>query len=140
MKIAMPVFGNRISPRLDCAKKILLVNVEEAERKVLYSEEKVFQTDGFNESADFFGLNEIDTVICGGISIEMQDALMKNDTRIISWVTGEAYKALDLFLKGELVSGAMLCPGIRMRRWRFCCQEKEEKQRACDEYIKLKNK
>ncbi len=140
MEIAIPVFESRISPRLDCAKKILLVKVEEAERKILYSEEKVFQTAGFNESTDFFVLNEIDTVICGGISIEVQDSLMKNDIRIISWVTGEAYKALNLFLKGELVSGAMLCPGMKMRRWRFCCQEKEENQRICDEYIKLKNK
>jgi predicted Fe-Mo cluster-binding NifX family protein len=140
MKIAIPIFENRISPRLDCAKKILLVKVEEAERKIFYSEEKVFQTAGFNESTDFFVLNEIDTVICGGISIEVQDFLMKNDIRIISWVTGEAYKALNLFLKGELVSGAMLCPGMKMRRWRFCCQEKEENQRMCDEYIKLKNK
>jgi hypothetical protein len=79
-------------------------------------------------------------VICGGISIEVQDSLMKNDIRIISWVTGEAYKALNLFLKGELVSGAMLCPGMKMRRWRFCCQEKEENQRIFDEYIKQKNK
>lgn len=132
MIIAIPIFGNRISPRLDCAEKVLLVEVEEMERKVLSSEEKVFQVAGVNESTDFFVSNKIDTLICGGISIEVQNSLMKNDIRIISWVTGESDKALDLFLKGELVSGAMLCPGMRMRRWRFCCQEKEENQRIRD--------
>ena len=126
MKIAIPIFGNRISPRLDCAKKVLLIEVEEKEKKVLFSEEKVFQVAGVNESTDFFVSNEIDTVICGGISIEVQNSLMKNDIRIISWVTGESHKALDLFLKGELVPGAMLCPGMRVRRWRFCCQGREE--------------
>ena len=122
MKAAIPIFGNRISPRLDCAKKVLLVKIEKKEKKVLFSEEKVFQVDGVNESTDFFVSNEIDTVICGGISIELQDSLIKSDIRVISWVTGEADKALDLFLKGELVSGAMLCPGMRVKRWRFCSQ------------------
>ena len=127
MKIAIPIFGNRISPRLDCAKKVLLVKVDEKERKVLCSEEKVFQVASVNESTNFFASNKIDTVICGGISIEVQDSLMKNDIRIISWVTGEAQKALDLFIEGKLVSGALLCPGKRIRRWRFCCQAREEK-------------
>ena len=124
MKIAIPIFKNRISPRLDCARKVLLVEIKEGKKKILSSEEKAFHAEGVNEGVDFFVLNEIDTVICGGISIEMQDCLAKNDIRFVSWVTGEAYKALELFIKGELVSGAMLCPGMRMRRWRFCCQEK----------------
>ena len=40
MKIAIPVFGSRISPRLDRAKKILLIKIEEKDRKVLSVEEK----------------------------------------------------------------------------------------------------
>jgi predicted Fe-Mo cluster-binding NifX family protein len=130
MEIAIPLFGNRISPRLDCAKKVLLVNILEREKKIVSSEEKEFQTVGTSENMDFYLSNEIDTVICGGISIEMQDFLLKHDIRVISWVTGEAQKALDLFIEGKLVSGAILCPGMKMRRWRFCCQGQEENQRT----------
>ena len=124
MKIAIPLFENRISPRLDCAKKILLVKVEEKNKKVISSRETEIQTGDSSENIEFYVSNEIDTMICGGISIGMQDMLAKHNIRIISWVTGEAQKALDLFLNDKLVSGAMLCPGMRLRRWRFCCQEK----------------
>jgi predicted Fe-Mo cluster-binding NifX family protein len=127
MKIAIPIFENRISPRLDCAKKILLVKVAEKDKKVILSRETETQTGGTSGNIEFYLSNEITVIICGGISIEMQDMLVKHGIRVISWVTGEAQKALDLFIKGKLASGTMLCSGRRLRRWRFCCQEKIEK-------------
>ncbi len=130
MKIAIPLFGTRISPRLDCAKKVLLVSVEEKERKVLSSEEKIFETAVAGENTDFFVSNNIDAVVCGGISIEMQDLLIKHKIEVFSWVTGEADKALELFLEGKLVSGAMLCPGMRVKRWLFCSQGRAGNPRA----------
>ena len=127
MKIAIPLFGTRISPRLDCAKKILLIKIEEKDRKVLSVEEKEFQTVEAGENIEFYLSNEIEVVICGAISIELQAFLVKHEIRVISWVTGEAQKALDLFIEGTLTSGTMLCPGMKLRKWRFCCQEKTEK-------------
>ncbi len=130
MKIAIPLFGTRISPRLDCAKKILLIQAEEKDRKIVSFEETDFQTGHTGENIEFYLSNEIAVIICGGISIEMQDLLIKHKIKLISWVTGEADKALDLFLEGKLVSGAMLCPGMRVKRWRFCSQEKAEDPRT----------
>jgi predicted Fe-Mo cluster-binding NifX family protein len=127
MKIAIPLFENRISPRLDCAKKFLLLKVEEKDKKVISSKETEIKTSDTGENIEFYVSNEIDVVICGGISIEMQAFLVKHEVRVISWVTGEAHKALDLFIESKLVSGAMLCPGMKLRKWRFCCQEKKEK-------------
>jgi len=124
MKIAIPLFGTRISPRLDCAKKILLIHAEEKDRQVVSFEETDFQAGIAGENIEFYLSNEIAVIICGGISIEMQDLLIKHKIKVISWVTGEADKALDLFLEGKLVSGAMLCPGMRVKRWRFCSQGK----------------
>jgi predicted Fe-Mo cluster-binding NifX family protein len=122
MKIAIPLFGTRISPRLDCAKKIHLIKIEEKDHKIFSFEETDFQAGSTGENLEFYVDHQIAVVICGGISIEMHDLLVKNNIRVISWVTGEAHKALDLFLKDRLVSGAMLCPGVRVKRWRFCCQ------------------
>jgi predicted Fe-Mo cluster-binding NifX family protein len=126
MKIAIPVFGSRISPRMDCAKRVLLIKVEETGRKVLFFEETDFQTGNVDGNIEFYISNKINVVICGGLSIEMQDMLVKHGIRVISWVTGEAQKALDLFIEGKLASGTMLCPGMKLRKWRFCCQEKTE--------------
>jgi predicted Fe-Mo cluster-binding NifX family protein len=127
MKIAIPLFENRISPRLDCAKKALLVNVEEKYKKVVLLKEEDFNIGDTSENIEFYISNKINVVICGGLSIEMQDMLVKHGIRVIPWVTGEAQKALDLFIEGKLASGTMLCSGRRLRRWRFCCQEKIEK-------------
>ena len=107
---------------MDCAKRVLLIKVEETGRKVLFFEETDFQTGNTGENIEFYLSNEIAVIISGGISIEMQDLLIKHKIKVISWVTGEADKALDLFLEGKLVSGAMLCPGMRVKRWRFCSQ------------------
>jgi predicted Fe-Mo cluster-binding NifX family protein len=126
MKIAIPIFENRISPRLDCAKKILLVKVAEKDKKVISSRETETQTGGTSGNIEFYISNKINVVICGGLSIEMQDMLVKHGIRVISWVTGEAQKALDLFIEGKLASGTMLCPRMKLRKWRFCCQEKTE--------------
>jgi len=126
LKVAIPLFENRISPRLDCAKRVLLVDIVEKDRQVVSSEEKTLSSAGMGENSDFYRINKIDVVICGGISTEMESFLSKRDVRVISWVTGEAQKALNFFLQGKLVSGAMLCPGMRMRRWRFCCHRGEE--------------
>ncbi len=127
MKIAIPVFGSRVSPRMDCAKKILLVKVEEKDNKVISLKETEIQTSDTGENIEFYVSNEIDVVICGGISIKMQDMLSKHNIRVISWVTGEAQKALGLFIEGKLASDTMLCSGMKLRKWRFCCQEKTEK-------------
>jgi predicted Fe-Mo cluster-binding NifX family protein len=120
MIIAIPIFGNRISPRLDCAKKILLIHIEKTDRKVISCEEIDFQAGIAGKNIEFYLSNEIAVVICGGVSVETQDLFTKHKIKVVSWVTGEADKALDLFLEGNLVSGAMLCPGMRVKRWRFC--------------------
>ncbi len=95
MKIAIPLFGTRISPRMDCAKRVLLIKVEEKYRKVLFFEETDFQTGNVDGNIEFYISNKINVVICGGLSIEMQDMLVKHGIRVISWVKGEAQKALD---------------------------------------------
>jgi len=117
MKIAIPLFEKRISPHFDYAPTLLLVLVDRGE--IMHSHELVLGQNNQAERISYLTAFGVDTLICGGISSEMQRLITAQNITIIPWVTGEAQEALQLFLKGRLDPGTILCPG-RKRRWRFC--------------------
>ena len=128
MKIAIPIFETRISPRFDHAPSVLLVTTAFNSEKILETCEIPFQKCDYIERINQLKFSGVEVVICGGISNEMLDMLKGNNIETIPWVTGDAHEALKLFLQGRLVSGAMLCHGRRIRRWRFCQQSKKRRR------------
>ena len=118
MKIAIPLFGTRISPRFDHTKKFLLVTAENGN----IIERQVLLTEGWTSFTRIKRLRElgIDTLICSGIDCFSARQLNFNGIRIYSWVTGEAEDALRCFLRGGLEPGDMVgSGGHRCGRWRF---------------------
>ena len=109
MKIAIPLFGSRVSPRFDCARRILLVTVEDNE----VVEKKEVWAGRWNLLQRVIRLTElgIDTVICGGISNFSVRLLTSNGIRVVSWITGEAEEAIKLLLKGQLKPGVIKSVG-----------------------------
>ena len=117
MKVAIPLFGSRVSPRFDCAQRMLLVKIEDKE---VVEKEEIWVA-RWNPLQRITRLTElgIDTVICGGISNFSVRMLANNGIRVISWITGEAEEAIKLHLKGQLKPGVIMGPGGRRQRWRF---------------------
>jgi len=118
MKIAIPLFNKRISPRFDCAQGFLLAVAQNGE--VIEHEEvsasRWTPLDRVEKLSDL----EVDTLICGGIDKDSARRLIYYGVRIYSWVTGMAEDALQSLLKGELEPAIMVGPGGRRRgRWRF---------------------
>ena len=118
MKIAIPLFEKRISPRFDCAQSFLLAvaeNGEVVERKELPAAlwtplERVKKLKDLG----------VDTLICGGIDEVSARRLIFYRVRIYSWVTGRAEEAIYSLLRGGLESGIMVGPGGHRRgRWRL---------------------
>jgi len=118
MKIAISLFGNRISPRFDCAQGFLIgraVNGVVLERQELPAE-------GLPALARVRKLLElgIDILICGGIDRFSDQKLRRHGIKIYAWVTGEVEDALNCFLRGELEACIMVgSDGRRCGRWRF---------------------
>jgi predicted Fe-Mo cluster-binding NifX family protein len=121
MKIAIPLFIDRISPRFDFAPALGLFNIEE--EKIIDSRE--ISCEGWNDSERVSRLRElgVETVICGGLPNHLLGLLNHNGIKVIPWVAGYASEALTLFLQGRLNSGMALCPG-RGRRHRACTRKK----------------
>ncbi len=118
MRIAIPLFGTRVAPRLDFAPAFLMVEVEggeEVNKNVIPAaqwppEERVRR----------LAEAKVDTLICGAIARETSAQCRAQGIQVYSWVTGEAEDALCVFLQGLLESGSMVGAGGRCcGRWRF---------------------
>ena len=112
MKVAIPTFGPRVSPRLDCAPGLLLLDLEDG--KVVGSEKFSLQAwDRFQRLQKLQELG-VQTLICGGIDGNSAQILSNYGIRVIAWVAGEADQAIQFFLEGKLRPGVEL--GARCRR------------------------
>ena len=119
MKIAIPVFHTKISPRFDSTQEFILLQVEKS--NVIRREN--LPTKGWPASAKIKQLVDldVDTLICGGIDLDSMQQLNFNGIKIYSWITGEIEDAVTRFLNQGLESGIILgARGRRKGRWRFC--------------------
>jgi len=100
MRIAIPLFNNRVSPRFDFASRLLLATVEGD--AVIQKEELALQGyDLFQRSALLKELS-VDTLICGGIQCFISRDLRFSNVEVISPIAGDAEEALEGFLHGTL--------------------------------------
>jgi predicted Fe-Mo cluster-binding NifX family protein len=117
MKIAIPTFGTRVSPRFDCAQAVLIVNVEEGES----AEHEELMASGWAPHERINKLLElgVDTIVCGGIDAWSAESLQSAGVTIYGWVAGEIDDVLAALLRGELDSEAVMGAGGRWGCRRF---------------------
>jgi len=117
MKIAIPTFGTRVSPRFDCTQEIAVVTVDEGRG----SERLEFAVSDWPLRQRIDRLLElgVDTVICGGIDRCTTAALQSAGVTIYGWVAGEVEDALEALLEGDLDQEAAMQGGGRCRCRRF---------------------
>jgi len=119
MKIAIPIFGNRISPRFDFSPEMWIIEVERGE--VLRQEKLPTANLNLPQRLEQIASNGVDKVICGGIDGFCQNQLGSKGIDIVQDVIGDAEIVFDLFMRGRLRPG--LCCEGRGRR-RFCAWRK----------------
>ena len=117
MKIAIPTFGTRVSPRFDCAQEIAVVTVGEG----CLSDRQELAASDWPPHERIHRLLEVgvDTVICGGIDRWSVMRLQSAGVTIYGWVSGEVGDALAALLKGDLDDEAAMHGDGRCRCRRF---------------------
>jgi len=123
MKIAVPIFGSRISPRFDYAPRFLFLVIDE-EGNIVGQEEVQSQDWTPMERVSYLRKKGIETLICGGVPNFLHSLLDGYGIRVIPWITGEADEVIRLFLKGRLYPGTIVGGRGRRKRWRFCAGKK----------------
>jgi len=79
MKIAIPIFGNRVSPRFDFSPEIWVIEVERG--KVVGQEKLSTANLNLPQRLEQITSNRVDKVICGGI-----DGLSRNQAGRGNWL------------------------------------------------------
>jgi hypothetical protein len=116
IKVAIPIFLDRISPRLDCARRLLVLRIEdnclvekrELDISHLPPDEKIIQLKQMG----------IEQLICGGIRLEDRIGLNRFGIQVASPVFGEINTVIESFLKGALRAPGCSCPNRQRRRKR----------------------
>jgi predicted Fe-Mo cluster-binding NifX family protein len=119
MRIAIPLWQERVSPVFDEANRILLVDI--LERQEHHRQEETLTARNLFDRAQLLPKLGVHLLICGMISQTQQTALNSAGIRIIPCICGAIEEVIAAFLDGRLENGALLMPGCRRRkRMRNC--------------------
>ena len=119
MKIAITIWGNRISPVFDAARTLLVARIKN--RQILEKIYTPFNPDSPQNLARILQEMEADTLICGAISTEPADFIVENDIKLISFVTGNALDFLDSFATRQAIEKGHMMPGCSID---YCRRQK----------------
>ena len=114
MKIAIPVWDNKISPVFDTASRLLIVEVED-QKEASRFETTLDDQELSRRCLRIQGLG-IDMLICGAISRPYLRMLIGSGIQIISEISGHAEEVLEAYLQGALSHPRFLMPGCNKNR------------------------
>lgn len=112
-KIAIPTWKGRVSPVMDTARVLTIVEWSK--------EHEVFKTTveipmmGVSNLAQFIRGLHIDALICGAISHQLEHMLITAGVKSYPWYRGDVDEIVAAHLGGFLHNGNFLLPGCRRR-------------------------
>jgi len=124
MRIAIPQWQGRVSPVLDVAGNLLVVDIEEG-REVRRREIPLTATDSAKRAQQVAQVPP-DVLICGAVSWPLELALRSAGMRVVSQICGQVDEVMRSFLLGELDNDNFRMPGCCGRR-RF----RQRRRRGC---------
>jgi len=122
MKIAIPIWNDRVSPVMDSASQLLLVQIDDG---AVCSRTRldIPQLHPVQQSR-FLCSQGIDRLICGAISHRLQTMLTASGLTVMPWVRGNVEDIIAAFINGNLQNQDFYLPGCRQgggrRRGRGC--------------------
>lgn len=136
MKVAIPIWGDRISPVLDTAARLLIVDTggQESVRSVVD-----LQGDDIVRRCHRIERLEVGTLICSAVSNPFYQRLLASNIHIIQGISGPVEEVLEAYLQGNLFQEAFFMPGCRRGRQGRCtgpmrhgktCEDRDGRRRC----------
>ena len=123
MKVAIPLYENRVSPRFGYTRDFLIVELQgkkEIDRKAL-----TMEINHPARMADRLAKEEVSLVLSGGMNPYFQEQFRLRNIAVIWGLIGEADDVLATHVDGHVFSGMGPCP----RRDRRCRMRRRETYR-----------
>lgn len=117
MKVAISTWEGRVSPVLDVAKRLVVIDVEDG-TEARRTEADVEESQLAARARRIRALG-VDVLICGAVSWPLEGTLTSAGIRLIPQICGPVEDVLRAFLAGQLPDEAFLMPGCCGRRRRF---------------------
>jgi predicted Fe-Mo cluster-binding NifX family protein len=109
MRIAISIWEDKISPVLDTASKLLIVE-DNSQNESSRFEANLLEQDMSLRCSFIRGL-DLDVLICGAVSRQFREMLRACGIKIISGIAGPAEDVLDAYLHGDLYHSGFFMPG-----------------------------
>ena len=111
MKVVLPIYEKRISPVFDWCMRALVVeklpddsiNKEEIDLSYFSMTERIKVLENLGTG----------TLLCGGISMQLEGIFSYLGIDVISWISGHVDEILNLYLNGELQPEKVMLPGVK---------------------------
>jgi predicted Fe-Mo cluster-binding NifX family protein len=111
VRIAIPIWNERISPVLDSCARLVVFDV--VENKVVDRKEAYLGALSVFERSSLMKKLDIEVVICGAVSEVFCQALESNLIYMVCGITGDVEQALDAFLGNRLNDPRFRMPGYQ---------------------------
>ena len=109
MRLAMPIWRDRLSPVMDAATRLLIVEFENR-REIARTEESI-AGEMTPQVARRLAELGVSVLICGGISQPLFTLITAQGITVIPWMTGEADEILAAYMANRLERRRFLMPG-----------------------------
>ena len=116
IKVAIPIWDGRVSPVMDAAGHLLLVEInggQEVGRSVID-----LPRANIPARVDFISKLGIDVLICGAISQQFEQLLGASGIKIRPWFRGNVDEVIAAYSGGILQNDNFIMPGCGRRRRR----------------------
>jgi len=109
MRVALPIWNERISPVFDVAKRALVVDIEDG-ATVRQDEVRLSGLCCVARARQLADMG-VDVLICGAISRDLDEAVSLAGIEVIPQTRGRGDHVLQAFASGRLTAQAFLMPG-----------------------------
>lgn len=124
-KIAVTVWGQRVSPVFDSARTLLIVEIN---GKVLTATSRIaFDPERPLELLHLLRAQEVMLIICGAVSEGPAAMIEAAGIELIPFITGDVHQVLEHFLQGRALDNTFRMPGCGKN---ICCRGKIRRGRG----------
>lgn len=112
MRIIVPIWEDKVSPVLDTASKLLIVDT--AGGKSISRAETLLDEQDFSRRCFRIRKLGADIIICGAVSRSFSERLKASGIRMIQGISGNIEDILDAYFNGNLQQPKFLMPGCNV--------------------------